>query len=45
MLGYTILSVKAPGGGDEDAKRIKALVMVPTGEGPSIDNNHERPNT
>jgi hypothetical protein len=42
VLGYTILSVKAPGGGDEDAKRIKALVKVPTGEEPSIDNNHER---
>jgi hypothetical protein len=41
-LGYTILSVKAPGGRDEDAKRIKALVKVPTGEEPSIDNNHER---
>ena len=42
VLGYTILSVKAPGGRDKDAKRIKALVKVLTGEEPSIDNNHER---
>jgi len=42
VLGYTILSVKAPGGRDEDAKRIKALVKVLTGEEPNIDNNHER---
>jgi hypothetical protein len=42
VLGYTILSVKALGGRDEDAKRIKALVKVLTGEEPNIDNNHER---
>jgi len=42
VLGYTILSVKAPGGRDEDAKRIKALVKVLTGEEPNIDDNHER---
>jgi len=42
VLGYTILSVKAPGGRDEDAKRIKALVKVLTGEEPNIDNNHEQ---
>jgi hypothetical protein len=42
VLGYTILSVKAPGGGDEDTRRIKALVKVLTGEEPNIDNNHER---
>jgi hypothetical protein len=42
VLGYTILSVKAPGGEDEGAKRIKAPVKVLTGEEPNIDNNHER---